>query len=39
MGNPPQPYRGRMPVFRYFSQEEAADIYLYLTVYTPTNRP
>ena len=28
-------YRGRMPVFRYFSQEEIADAYLYLTLYPP----
>lgn len=28
-------YRGRMPVFRYLSQDEAADAYLYLTVYPP----
>ena len=28
-------YRGRMPVFRYFSEDEAADAYLYLTIYPP----
>lgn len=28
-------YRGRMPVFPYFTEEEAADAYLYLTVYPP----
>jgi mono/diheme cytochrome c family protein len=28
-------YRGRMPVFRYLSQDEAADAYLYLTLYPP----
>ena len=37
MGNPALPYRGRMPVFRYLSQDEAADVYLYLTLYPPTN--
>ncbi len=39
MGNPPvsyrDSYRGRMPVFRYLSEEEAADAYLYLTIYPP----
>lgn len=28
-------YRGRMPVFHYLSQEEAANAYLYLTLYPP----
>jgi mono/diheme cytochrome c family protein len=28
-------YRGRMPVFRYMSEGEAADAYLYLTLYPP----
>lgn len=28
-------YRGRMPVFRYLSEDEAADAYLYLTLYPP----
>jgi mono/diheme cytochrome c family protein len=28
-------YRGRMPVFHYLSQEDAADAYLYLTLYPP----
>ncbi|MGH9713022.1 MAG: c-type cytochrome [Candidatus Acidiferrales bacterium] len=28
-------YRGRMPVFVYLTPEEAADAYLYLTVYPP----
>jgi mono/diheme cytochrome c family protein len=28
-------YRGRMPVFRYLSEDEASDAYLYLTVYLP----
>lgn len=35
MGAPPQWLRGRMPVFYYLSEEEAADIYLYLTSYPP----
>jgi mono/diheme cytochrome c family protein len=35
MGTPPLPYRGRMPVFYYLSEEEAADAYLYLTLYPP----
>ena len=35
MGTPPQLYRGRMPVFYYLSEEEAADVYLYLTLYPP----
>jgi mono/diheme cytochrome c family protein len=28
-------YRGRMPVFRYLSEDEAADAYLYLSLYPP----
>ena len=28
-------YRGRMPVFRYLTEDEAADTYLYLTLYPP----
>lgn len=28
-------YRGRMPVFSYLTQEEAANAYLYLTAYPP----
>jgi mono/diheme cytochrome c family protein len=36
MGTLPLPYRGRMPVFYYLSEEEAADAYLYLTLYPPT---
>jgi mono/diheme cytochrome c family protein len=36
MGAPPMLYRGRMPVFYYLSEEEAADVYLYLTLYPPT---
>ena len=35
MGSPPLSYRGRMPVFRYLSEDEAADAYLYLTLYPP----
>jgi len=30
-------YRGRMPVFRYLTQDEAADAYLYLSLYPPHN--
>ncbi len=29
-------YRGRMPVFTYLSEDEAADVYEYLTHYPPT---
>lgn len=35
MGTPPLPCRGRMPVFDYLSEDEAADTYLYLTLYPP----
>lgn len=28
-------YRGRMPVFRYLTEDEAADAYLYLILYPP----
>jgi len=39
MGGPPLSvrdyYRGRMPVFRYLTQDEAADAYLYLSLYPP----
>jgi mono/diheme cytochrome c family protein len=35
MGTPPLPCRGRMPVFDYLSEDEAADAYLYLTLYPP----
>ena len=35
MGAPPDLFRGRMPVFYYLSEEEAADVYLYLTRYPP----
>jgi mono/diheme cytochrome c family protein len=36
MGTPPTATRGRMPVFYYLSPEEAADVYLYLTLYPPS---
>jgi mono/diheme cytochrome c family protein len=36
MGASPMLYRGRMPVFYYLSEEEAADVYLYLTLYPPS---
>jgi hypothetical protein len=29
-------FRGRMPVFSYLSENEAADVYEYLTAYPPT---
>jgi mono/diheme cytochrome c family protein len=39
MGAPPlsyrDSYRGRMPVFRYLSHADAAEAYLYLTLYPP----
>lgn len=35
MGSPPTPYRGRMPVFTYLSQDEAAQAYMYLLSYPP----
>jgi mono/diheme cytochrome c family protein len=35
MGTPPLLCRGRMPVFYYLSEEEANDVYLYLTRYPP----
>ncbi len=35
MGRPPAPYRGRMPVFVYLSQDEAAAAYMYLMLYPP----
>ena len=38
MGTPPMPCRGRMPAFFYLTEEEAADVYLYLTLYPPTER-
>ncbi len=33
MGSSPLPYRGRMPVFDYLSEDEVANAYLYLTLY------
>lgn len=36
MGRPPTPHRGRMPIFYYLSEDEAADVYLYLTLYPPS---
>jgi mono/diheme cytochrome c family protein len=39
MGTPPTLYRGRMPVFYYLSDDEAADVYLYLTRYPPADSP
>ena len=35
MGASPLLYRGRMPVFSYLSEDEAADVYLYLTFHQP----
>jgi cytochrome c5 len=35
MGTPPTSYRGRMSVFVYLSQDEAAAAYLYLSRYPP----
>ena len=35
MGVVPMPYRGRMPVFDYLSEDEVANAYLYLTLYPP----
>jgi mono/diheme cytochrome c family protein len=35
MGTPPAAYRGRMPVFGYLSQDEAAAAYQYLILYPP----
>ena len=35
MGAPPIMCRGRMPVFYYLSEDEAADVYLYLSSYQP----
>lgn len=39
MGNPAVTCRGRMPVFEYLSEEEAAAAYLYLTRYPPYQLP
>ncbi len=36
MGTPPAPHRGRMPVFYYLTQQEAADVYLYLATNPPS---
>src|ERR1039457_5526475 len=36
MGASPTLYRGRMPVFYYLSEDEAADVYLYLTLDPPS---
>ena len=36
MGASPMLYRGRMPVFYYLSEDEAADVYLYLTLDPPS---
>ncbi len=35
MGTPPLQRRGRMPVFDYLSEDEVANVYLYLTLYPP----
>jgi mono/diheme cytochrome c family protein len=37
MGALPVLYRGRMPVFYYLSEDEVADVYLYLTLYPPSD--
>jgi cytochrome c5 len=34
-GSPAIPFRGRMPVFTYLTPDEAADAYLYLSLYPP----
>jgi len=34
-GTPPAPFRGRMPVYDYLSQDEAAAAYQYLLLYPP----
>ncbi len=36
MGPSSMLHRGRMPVFYYLSEDEAADVYLYLTLYPPS---
>jgi len=38
MGSPAMLCRGRMPVLFYLSDQEAADVYLYLTLYPPTEQ-
>lgn len=35
MGETAIPFRGRMPVFNYLSEDEVANAYLYLTLYPP----
>jgi mono/diheme cytochrome c family protein len=35
MGAPSEPFRGRMPVFDYLTEDEVANAYLYLTLYPP----
>jgi mono/diheme cytochrome c family protein len=35
MGEVPMPFRGRMPVFDYLSEDEVGNAYLYLTLYPP----
>jgi mono/diheme cytochrome c family protein len=35
LGTPPAPFRGRMPVFPFLSQDEAAAAYQYLLMYPP----
>lgn len=35
MGKESMPFRGRMPVFDYLSEDEAANAYMYLTLYPP----
>jgi hypothetical protein len=35
LGTPSAPYRGRMPVFPFLSQDEAAAAYQYLILYPP----
>ena len=35
LGAPPAPFRGRMPVFPFLSQDEAAAAYQYLILYPP----
>ncbi|MGZ5721069.1 MAG: cytochrome c [Burkholderiales bacterium] len=39
MGTPPSPFRGRMPVFYYLSEDEVADAYAYLKLYPPQSGP
>ncbi len=39
MGTPPLLCRGRMPVFYYLKENEAADVYQYLTLYPPEQSP